>query len=426
MMLPENQSGSPNSVLDSKMLENSSNDSHEELYLNDEEDDGDSIVVPQTPSKEIRTKIDNTRVPPPLIRGIGEDKILDKIGNPLSLNHIEHGYSIYCENTIEMINSIKDIIEENMDMFSSINEAIKLMLAVVTNMICVIENDIGNEGSKDNLKKESSIGQSWTINITSRNHVVMERRASKQQENIIHFYTILDKHGMLPRSALFRVKEEDSITDVENAVLDLGVVNPLCQSLYVLRPSRPCVLTQLADDMPSRTLTCMEYTRWVFCKLCKSTKEHRAYLNKSTVLPIVFKNSLQAPIRNLDLLIVCGWYAVGSRCVPNRAKRAFKNLTTTLASLVGSASLRPFGKCNQRPTRMYLFAFKMMGMALKSMPQNEFQFLNQLMGIFVDSGPKESRIEDFSCCVVSTVMSTGGTIVASHEDVMGFFAKNTT
>ncbi|GKA25661.1 hypothetical protein Tco_0711770 [Tanacetum coccineum] len=27
---------------------------------------------------------------------------------------------------------------------------------------------------------------------------------------------------------------------------------------------------------------------------------------------------------------------------------------------------------------------------------------------------------------VSTVMSTGGTIVASHEDVMGFFAKNTT
>ncbi|GJS55625.1 hypothetical protein Tco_0628987 [Tanacetum coccineum] len=153
MMLLDNQSGSPNSVLDSKMLENSRNDSHEELYLNDEEDDGDSIVVPQTPSEEIRTKIDNTRVPPPLIRGIGEDKISDKIGNPLSLNHIEHGYSIYCENTIEMISSIKDIIEENMDMFSSISEAIKLMLAIVTNMICVIENDIGNEASKDNLKK---------------------------------------------------------------------------------------------------------------------------------------------------------------------------------------------------------------------------------------------------------------------------------
>ncbi|GJU65496.1 hypothetical protein Tco_1247331 [Tanacetum coccineum] len=27
---------------------------------------------------------------------------------------------------------------------------------------------------------------------------------------------------------------------------------------------------------------------------------------------------------------------------------------------------------------------------------------------------------------LNTVMSTGGTIVASHEDVMGFFAKNTT
>ncbi|GJU27073.1 hypothetical protein Tco_1165694 [Tanacetum coccineum] len=113
---------------------------------------GDSMVVPQTPSEEIRTRIDNTRVPPLLIRGIRENKIWDKIRNPLSPNCIKRGYSICCENTIEMINSIKDLREENRDMFSSINEAVKLMLVVATNMSCVIENDIGKEGSKDNLK----------------------------------------------------------------------------------------------------------------------------------------------------------------------------------------------------------------------------------------------------------------------------------
>ncbi|GJY79951.1 hypothetical protein Tco_0492702 [Tanacetum coccineum] len=153
MVLLDNQIGCPNNVLDRKMLENSSNDSHEELYLNDEEDEGDSMVIPQTLSEEIRTRNDNTLVPTPLIRGIGEDKILDEIGNPLSPNHIECEFSICCENIIEIINSIKDLREENRDIFSSINEAIKLMLAVATNMSCVIENDIGKEGSKDNLKK---------------------------------------------------------------------------------------------------------------------------------------------------------------------------------------------------------------------------------------------------------------------------------
>ncbi|GKA55971.1 hypothetical protein Tco_0755043 [Tanacetum coccineum] len=87
-----------------------SDDSHSnvELYLNDEEDARDNMIILQTPSEEIRTN---------------------------------------------MINSIKDLREENKDMFSSNNEAIKLMLAVATNMSCVIENDIGKEGSKDNLKE---------------------------------------------------------------------------------------------------------------------------------------------------------------------------------------------------------------------------------------------------------------------------------
>ncbi|GKB92574.1 hypothetical protein Tco_0964846 [Tanacetum coccineum] len=124
------------------------NDSHsnEELYLNDKEDDSDSMVIPQTLSEEIRTRINNARVPPPLTRGIRDNKIWDKIRNPLSPNHIERDYSICCKNTIDMINSIKDLREENMDMFSLLNEAIKLMLVVATNISCVIENNIGKEG----------------------------------------------------------------------------------------------------------------------------------------------------------------------------------------------------------------------------------------------------------------------------------------
>nr|GEV56267.1 hypothetical protein [Tanacetum cinerariifolium] len=35
-----------------------------ERYLNDEDDDADSIDIPQTPSEEIKTRIDDTRCPP--------------------------------------------------------------------------------------------------------------------------------------------------------------------------------------------------------------------------------------------------------------------------------------------------------------------------------------------------------------------------
>ncbi|GJV35331.1 hypothetical protein Tco_1407808 [Tanacetum coccineum] len=78
MVLPDNQMGSPYNVLDNQIFETSSNDSHPsnvEMYLNDEEDDGDNMVIPQTPSEEIRTMIDNTKCPPSLLKEIGEDKI---------------------------------------------------------------------------------------------------------------------------------------------------------------------------------------------------------------------------------------------------------------------------------------------------------------------------------------------------------------
>ncbi|GJS98572.1 hypothetical protein Tco_0819742 [Tanacetum coccineum] len=155
MVLPDNQVGSPKSVLDDKALEDSSNDAdfNLDLYLNDEEDNGNNVVVPQTPSEEVRTRIYNTVIPPSVIRGVREDRIWDKIGTRLNPNHTERGYSICCENIINMINSIKDLREENRDMFSSINKEIKLMLVIATNMSCVIENDIGKEESKNSLKE---------------------------------------------------------------------------------------------------------------------------------------------------------------------------------------------------------------------------------------------------------------------------------
>ncbi|GJY16167.1 hypothetical protein Tco_0386589 [Tanacetum coccineum] len=92
MVLLDNQDSSPKSVLDDKAFQDSSSDSDfdVDLYLNDEEENGDNVVVPKTPSEEVRTEIYNIRIPPSLIRGIGEDKIWDKIRNPLTRYSQEH------------------------------------------------------------------------------------------------------------------------------------------------------------------------------------------------------------------------------------------------------------------------------------------------------------------------------------------------
>ncbi|GKA53923.1 hypothetical protein Tco_0752872 [Tanacetum coccineum] len=92
MVLPDNQVGSPNIVLDNEMFEISINESDFDAnaHPNDEE-------------------VNNT------------------------------------------INSIKDLREENRNMLSYINEAIKLMLAITTNMSRVIEDISKKLGSKDNL-----------------------------------------------------------------------------------------------------------------------------------------------------------------------------------------------------------------------------------------------------------------------------------
>ncbi|GKD68622.1 hypothetical protein Tco_1322712, partial [Tanacetum coccineum] len=145
MVLLDNQVGSPNSVLDNEMFDISSDEFDIDVIAlsNDEEVNSDNVVIRQSPNEEVITRIYNTRIPPPsLIREVG---IWDKIGNSLSLNHIEHGYSI------------KDLSEENKNMISSINEEIKLILAITTNMSRVIEDIIEQQESKDNIKEYDTL-----------------------------------------------------------------------------------------------------------------------------------------------------------------------------------------------------------------------------------------------------------------------------
>ncbi|GJS52593.1 retrovirus-related pol polyprotein from transposon TNT 1-94 [Tanacetum coccineum] len=77
-VLPDNPMSSPDNVLDNQIFDTLSTDSHPsnvEMYVIDEEDDGDNMIIPQTLSEEIKTRIDNTRYPPPLLKEIGEDEI---------------------------------------------------------------------------------------------------------------------------------------------------------------------------------------------------------------------------------------------------------------------------------------------------------------------------------------------------------------
>ncbi|GJV45386.1 hypothetical protein Tco_1429922 [Tanacetum coccineum] len=66
-----------NNVLENQIFKISSDDSYYsnlEVYNLEEQDDGDNLVVPQTPSGEIRNTIDNTRCPTPLFQEIGKSK----------------------------------------------------------------------------------------------------------------------------------------------------------------------------------------------------------------------------------------------------------------------------------------------------------------------------------------------------------------
>nr|GEV35919.1 hypothetical protein [Tanacetum cinerariifolium] len=77
IVLLDNQVNSAKTVLDDKALEDSSSilDFDADLYFNDEEYNGNEVVIRETSREEVRTRIYNTRILPSLMRGIGEVKI---------------------------------------------------------------------------------------------------------------------------------------------------------------------------------------------------------------------------------------------------------------------------------------------------------------------------------------------------------------
>ncbi|GJY66918.1 hypothetical protein Tco_0469156 [Tanacetum coccineum] len=164
-----------------------------------------------------------------------------------------------------------------------------------------------------------------------------------------------------------RVKEEDLITNVENAVFDLGFIelnffgdHPRSQgqSLHASRPNRLCARARSVDDMPFRIRACMGCSRWVYCKRRERPHEIDAPHVKD--------------FANLDGIL--------------RHFITLRNFSLTLTSVT-------------------------LG--------------DQVMGIFVNSGPKETGIKDLFGSEICTMMSPGGSIVASFEDVESFFAVYT-
>nr|GEU87811.1 reverse transcriptase domain-containing protein [Tanacetum cinerariifolium] len=102
-----------------------------------------------------------------------------------------------------------------------------------------------------------------------------------------------------------------------------------------------------------------------------------------------------------------------ARGVPNLAKRDFKILQATRASLVGSAfDSTHFDK--------QFILLRNLSLTLTSVTR-----FDQVMGITVDCEPIKSEVKHLFGGVVQAMMSSGGSIVASLENVNGFLTVNT-
>ncbi|PWA50753.1 hypothetical protein CTI12_AA469970 [Artemisia annua] len=84
-------------------------------------------------------------------RGIGDEKVWKKIRKPLSPKLCEGNLAICCENTIDMLNAIKDNREEDREMLKSLHEEVKMLQALASNMTCIVHNDRGDDSCYDNL-----------------------------------------------------------------------------------------------------------------------------------------------------------------------------------------------------------------------------------------------------------------------------------
>nr|GEV29098.1 hypothetical protein [Tanacetum cinerariifolium] len=181
-----------------------------------------------------------------------------------------------------------------------------------------------------------------------------------------------------------RFKEEDSITDVENAVFDLRVMKPLGflfidqrsegQSLHASRPSRLCAQAQSVDDMPSLKRAYGVHLMGVLKAVRKAQRVSSSLSDQEARRER--PHEVDAPnvenLANLDGIL--------------RHFILLQNLSLTLTSV----------------TRF-----------------------DQVVGITLDCGPIKSDVKHLFGGVVQAMMSPNGSIVASLENVNGFLAVNT-
>ena len=100
---------------------------------------------------DIWSNPNNEQVTTSPFRGIGDEKVWENVKKPLSPRLHEGNHAICCENTIDMLNAVKDYREENREMFKSLHDGVKMLQALASNMTCTVHNDRGNDTCDDNF-----------------------------------------------------------------------------------------------------------------------------------------------------------------------------------------------------------------------------------------------------------------------------------
>ncbi|PWA58952.1 hypothetical protein CTI12_AA397210 [Artemisia annua] len=135
-----NQPPSPNNVLDNFILQSS--DTNSLIANNGSEEIVNNNVVPQAPTKSVG--MGNGW-------GIGDEEVWEKIRKPLNPKLRKGNHAICCENTIDMLNAIKDHREETRKMLKSLHDGVKMLQALASNMTCIVHQERGDDTYEDNL-----------------------------------------------------------------------------------------------------------------------------------------------------------------------------------------------------------------------------------------------------------------------------------
>ncbi|PWA80062.1 hypothetical protein CTI12_AA189680 [Artemisia annua] len=172
-----NQPPSPNNVLDNLIFQSS--DTNSLIANNGSEKFFNNNVVPQAPTRSVgmgkgwfmqnnqqqypRINLEeqmqddvwsnpqNDQVTTSSFRGIGDEEVWEKIRKPLSPKLREGNHAICCENTIDMLNAIKDHREETRKMLKSLHDRVKMLQSLASNMTCIVHQERGDDTCEDNL-----------------------------------------------------------------------------------------------------------------------------------------------------------------------------------------------------------------------------------------------------------------------------------